>query len=80
MSLQLLVLNVETTSCCLQDAVVKACALAIMSGSLLAAGNAQAAMEVANLAANDNRAGIIASLALPVLGWCVASCLDLLTS
>ena len=37
-------------------------------------------MEVANLAANDNRAGIIASLALPVLGWCVASCLDLLTS
>ncbi|GAB4818939.1 hypothetical protein N2152v2_005985 [Parachlorella kessleri] len=52
-----------------KDAVVKACTVATMAGSLLAAGNAQAAMEVANLAANDNRAGIIASLALPALGW-----------
>ena len=35
----------------------------------MAAGNAQAASEVAQLAAGDNRVGIIATLALPALGW-----------
>lgn len=37
--------------------------------TLLAAGNAQAAQEVANLAAKDNRAGLLALLLTPALGW-----------
>lgn len=37
--------------------------------TLLAAGNAQAAQEVANLAAKDNRAGTLLILLAPALGW-----------
>ncbi|KAL3142853.1 hypothetical protein ABBQ38_003146 [Trebouxia sp. C0009 RCD-2024] len=37
--------------------------------TLLAAGNAQAAQEVANLATKDNRAGLLALLLTPALGW-----------
>ncbi len=37
--------------------------------TLLAAGNAQAAQEVASLAARDNRAGTLALLLAPALGW-----------
>lgn len=37
--------------------------------TLLAAGNAQAAQEVANLAARDNRAPLLALLLTPALGW-----------
>ena len=37
--------------------------------TLLAAGNAQAAQEVASLAAKDNRAGLLALLLTPALGW-----------
>ena len=47
-------------------------ALAGLSAALLSAGSAQAAMEVANIAASDNRFGTIALLAVPVLG-CVAA-------
>lgn len=36
---------------------------------MMSAGSAQAASEVAQLAAGDNRLGIIATLALPALGW-----------
>jgi len=36
---------------------------------MVSAGNAQAASEVAQLAAGDNRLGIIATLALPAIGW-----------
>lgn len=47
----------------MQDAVVKTAAFGSLAGSFLAAGHAQAAMEVANIAAaSDNRFGIIASL------------------
>ena len=48
--------------------MVKTTALAGLSAALLQAGSAQAAMEVANIAASDNRFGTIALLALPVLG------------
>ncbi|KAL4428141.1 hypothetical protein ABPG75_002230 [Micractinium tetrahymenae] len=52
-----------------QEAIVKGTALAGLSAALLSAGSAQAAMEVANIAASDNRFGTIALLAVPVLGW-----------
>ncbi|KAL4420163.1 hypothetical protein ABPG77_008299 [Micractinium sp. CCAP 211/92] len=52
-----------------QEAIVKSTALAGLSAALLSAGSAQAAMEVANIAASDNRFGTIALLAVPVLGW-----------
>lgn len=52
-----------------QDAVMKGAALAGLSAALLNAGSAQAAMEVANIAAGDNRFGTIATLAVPVVGW-----------
>ena len=48
---------------------MKATTLAGLSAALLSAGSAQAAMEVANIAASDNRFGTIALLAVPVLGW-----------
>ena len=52
----------------LQDAVIKGTALAGLSAALLSAGSAEAAMEVANIAAGDNRFGTIAFLAVPALG------------
>ena len=52
----------------LQDAAIKGTALAGLSVALLSGGSAQAAMEVANIAAGDNRFGTIAALAIPVLG------------
>jgi photosystem II PsbY protein len=52
-----------------QEAVAKSAALAGFSAALLSAGSANAAMEVASIAASDNRFGTIALLAVPVLGW-----------
>ena len=43
--------------------------LGLGAAGLLAAGQADAATEAFQLAAGDNRGSIIASLALPVLGW-----------
>ena len=52
-----------------QEAIVRGTALAGLSAALLSAGSANAAMEVANIAASsDNRFGTIALLAVPVLG------------
>lgn len=48
---------------------MKAVALSSVVGSFLAAGNANAAMEVAQLAASDNRLSILATLFLPAIGW-----------
>ena len=36
---------------------------------LMAADSAQAATEVAQLAAGDNRIGVLGTLLIPVLGW-----------
>ncbi|PNW77795.1 hypothetical protein CHLRE_10g452100v5 [Chlamydomonas reinhardtii] len=43
--------------------------LSSVAASWMMAGNAQAATELASLAASDNRAGILATLLVPVLGW-----------
>ena len=51
-----------------QEAIVKGTALAGLSAALLSAGSAQAAMEVASIAAGDNRFGTLALLAVPVVG------------
>ena len=48
---------------------VKLAAASTAVSTLLAAGNAQAAQEVANLAARDNRAGTLLLLLAPALGW-----------
>ena len=45
-----------------------AAGLGLGAASLLAAQNAEAAQQVADLAAGDNRFGTIAFLALPVVG------------
>ncbi len=45
-----------------------AAAVGLGAASLLAAQSAEAAQQVADLAASDNRLGTIALLALPVLG------------
>ena len=52
----------------MQEAIAKSAALAGFSAALLSAGSANAAMEVASIAAGDNRFGTIALLAVPVLG------------
>ena len=39
------------------------------AASMLLAENAEAAMEVAQLAASDNRGAILATLFVPALGW-----------
>lgn len=46
-----------------------AAGLGLTAASLLAAQSAEAAQQVADLAAGDNRFGTIALLALPVVGW-----------
>jgi photosystem II PsbY protein len=43
--------------------------LGLGTASLLAAQSAEAAQQVADLAASDNRLGILALLAVPALGW-----------
>ncbi|KAG2431767.1 hypothetical protein HXX76_009263 [Chlamydomonas incerta] len=43
--------------------------LSSVAASWMMAGNAQAATELASLAASDNRVGILATLLVPVLGW-----------
>jgi hypothetical protein len=53
---------------------MKGAALAGLSAALLNAGSAQAAMEVANIAAGDNRFGTIATLAVPVVGVSIGCC------
>ncbi|EFJ51434.1 hypothetical protein VOLCADRAFT_103469 [Volvox carteri f. nagariensis] len=44
-------------------------ALSTVASTWMMAGNANAATELATLAANDNRLGIIATLFVPALGW-----------
>ena len=46
-----------------------AAGLGLTAASLLATQSAEAAQQVADLAAGDNRFGTIALLAVPVLGW-----------
>lgn len=53
----------------LQQQAIKTLALSSVVGSFLAAGNANAAAEIAQLAVNDNRFVIIATLFLPAAGW-----------
>jgi photosystem II PsbY protein len=43
--------------------------LSAVASSWMFSGNAQAATELANLAASDNRLGTISLLFLPVIGW-----------
>ena len=52
---------------CAQQQIGKGAALSSVVTSLMVAGNANAASEVAQLAAGDNRLGIIAFLFLPVV-------------
>ncbi|GIL53267.1 hypothetical protein Vafri_8914, partial [Volvox africanus] len=55
-----------------QDAAFKfgtVAALTTVASSWMVAGNANAATELATLAASDNRIGIIATLFVPALGW-----------
>lgn len=52
-----------------QDQITRAASWSTATATLLAAGNAQAASEVATLAAGDNRFGTLTLLALPALGW-----------
>ncbi|EFN55287.1 hypothetical protein CHLNCDRAFT_134219 [Chlorella variabilis] len=66
---QRLVVRASAGKQSVQDAVIKGTALAGLSAALLSAGSAEAAMEVANIAAGDNRFGTIAFLAVPALGW-----------
>eukprot|EP00983_Pelagomonas_calceolata_P066941 1149277-Pelagomonas_calceolata.AAC.3 len=44
-------------------------AIGLTAASLLAAQNADAATELADVAAIDNRVALLASLFVPVLGW-----------
>ena len=54
----------------MQAQVVKTAALSSAVGTFLAAGNVSAAQELANaVAKSDNRFAILATVALPVLGW-----------
>lgn len=53
----------------MQESAIKSLAFGSLAGSFLSAGHAQAAVEVANIAASDNRLGILALLAVPVVGW-----------
>ena len=48
---------------------MKAAALSSVVGSFLAAGNANAASEIAQLAGGDNRLIILATLFVPAIGW-----------
>ena len=49
--------------------MTKLAAVSTAVSTLFTAGNAQAAQEVANLAARDNRATTLALLLTPALGW-----------
>jgi len=53
------------------DSMQTAAALAVSSvvGSFMAAGSASAATELAQIAASDNRFGLLLTLAAPALGW-----------
>ena len=46
-----------------------AAVLGLGAATLLAADNAEAATEVAQLAAGDNRVAVLGTLLIPVLGW-----------
>jgi hypothetical protein len=46
-----------------------AAGLGLGAASLLATQSAEAAQQVADLAASDSRVGILAGLALPAIGW-----------
>ena len=53
----------------LQVNLTKLAGISTAVATLLAAGNAQAAQEIADLAARDNRAPLLALLLTPALGW-----------
>ena len=55
----------------LQEQIIRVAAWSTAAATMLSSGNAQAASEVAQLAAGDNRLGIIATLALPAVGWVI---------
>eukprot|EP01023_Acetabularia_acetabulum_P018411 TRINITY_DN192_c0_g1_i2.p1 TRINITY_DN192_c0_g1~~TRINITY_DN192_c0_g1_i2.p1 ORF type:complete len:461 (+),score=135.86 TRINITY_DN192_c0_g1_i2:166-1548(+) len=55
----------QTTS----SEVMKTASYGIAASALFACGNAYASQEVLDLAASDNRFGVLALLALPALGW-----------
>jgi len=50
------------------------------AASLLMAQNAEAATEISQLAASDNRAGVLATLFVPALGWVAFNILSPLTN
>jgi photosystem II PsbY protein len=55
-----------------KDSAIRSVSAAVglsAAASLLLAENADAASEVAQLAASDNRVGVIATLFVPALGW-----------
>ena len=53
----------------MQANLVKLAAASTTASTFLAAGNAQAAQEVASLAGRDNRATTLLLLLVPALGW-----------
>jgi len=59
----------EEASAQKEVSLIKLAGVSTAVSTLLAAGNAQAAQEVANLAARDNRAGTLLLLLAPALGW-----------
>ncbi|CAL5228944.1 g12175 [Coccomyxa viridis] len=59
----------QSVSSSVQEQIVRVAAWSTAAATMASAGSAQAASEVAQLAAGDNRVGIIATLALPALGW-----------
>ncbi|GBF94409.1 hypothetical protein Rsub_07223 [Raphidocelis subcapitata] len=63
-----------------EEQAAKLLALPAAAGAFLAAGNAQAATELAQLAASDSRLGIIALLFLPAIGWVAFNILGPLTN
>ena len=53
----------------MQVSLTKIAGISTAVSTLFAAGNAQAAQEIADLAARDNRAPLLALLLTPALGW-----------
>ncbi|DBB16513.1 TPA: hypothetical protein ACH3X3_014780 [Trebouxia sp. C0006] len=61
--------RVEQTNAQAEASLIKLAGVSTAVSTLLAAGNAQAAQEVAALAARDNRASTLLLLLAPALGW-----------
>ncbi|KAI8466756.1 MAG: hypothetical protein J3K34DRAFT_432715 [Monoraphidium minutum] len=63
-----------------QEQIAKLLALPAAASAMLAAGNAQAATELMQVAAGDNRLGTIALLFVPAIGWVAFNMLSPLTN